>query len=41
MSVVDVIKLIAVFACMHWFEIVYIAGYVVDLIKNNRPYTKG
>ncbi len=41
MSVAEVIKLLVVFVCMHWFDVVRIAGYVVDLIKNNRSHHKG
>ncbi len=41
MSVTEVVKLVAVFACMHWYNVVCITGYVVGLIKNNRPNPKG
>ncbi len=41
MRVTEVIKLVVVFVCMHWFDAVRIAGYAVGLIKNNRPHTKG
>ncbi len=41
MNVVEVLKWLAMYVCMHWFDVVYTSSYVVRLIKNNRPDHKG
>ncbi len=41
MSVAEVVKLLVLYVCVHWFDLVRITGYVVSLIKNNRSHPNG